>query len=123
MRNSVDTVTLSLLLGYLISINSKTARALRFTNQIKNRLWSCQKLFEFEKLPQEKSDGEALPEGWPKTGKIEFTDVELRYRPDTELVLNKICMKIGDGEKIGVVGRTGAGKSTLGLTLSRLVEI
>jgi len=56
-------------------------------------------------------------------GKIEFRDVRLRYRPNTETVLNSLSFEAEPGMKIGVVGRTGAGKSTLALTLSRILEI
>lgn len=54
---------------------------------------------------------------------MEFKDVVLRYRPDCETVLNKLSFKLNPGEKLGVIGRTGAGKSTLCLAISRLIEI
>lgn len=47
----------------------------------------------------------------------------MRYRPTTEVVLDKLTFMACPGEKIGVVGRTGAGKSTICLSLSRIVEI
>ena len=47
----------------------------------------------------------------------------LRYRPETEIVLNNLSFSIKGGEKIGIVGRTGAGKSTISLAISRIVEI
>jgi ATP-binding cassette subfamily C (CFTR/MRP) protein 1 len=47
----------------------------------------------------------------------------MRYRDGTDLVLKNVSFKTKAGEKIGVVGRTGAGKSSLGLTLSRIVEV
>jgi len=47
----------------------------------------------------------------------------MRYRPMTDLVLSKVSFKIEGGMKVGIVGRTGAGKSTLGITLSRIVEL
>jgi ABC-type multidrug transport system fused ATPase/permease subunit len=59
---------------------------------------------------------------WPQKGEIQFKDVELKYRPDTELVLKKCSVKMNGGHKIGIVGRTGAGKSTLSLALTRIVE-
>lgn len=60
---------------------------------------------------------------WPNKGEIEFKKVVLRYRPDTDIVLNQLTFHAKPGEKIGIVGRTGAGKSTICLSLSRIVEI
>ena len=60
---------------------------------------------------------------WPTKGSIEFKDVELRYRPNTDLVLKGLSLVIEGGSKVGIVGRTGAGKSTMSLALSRIVEI
>ena len=60
---------------------------------------------------------------WPEQGRIEFNGVSLKYRPNTEIVLNKLSFNVSVGEKIGVVGRTGAGKSTICLSISRIVEI
>jgi ATP-binding cassette subfamily C (CFTR/MRP) protein 1 len=47
----------------------------------------------------------------------------LNYRPDTEIVLNGLNFEVKGGEKIGIVGRTGAGKSTIALAITRIVEI
>lgn len=54
---------------------------------------------------------------------MEFKNVYLKYRPTTELVLKNLSFKAKSGEKIGVVGRTGAGKSTICLAISRIVEL
>jgi len=62
------------------------------------------------------------PKGWPSQGKIEFDQVHLRYREDLDPVLRDITLTIQPKEKIGVVGRTGAGKSSLTNALFRLVE-
>ena len=59
---------------------------------------------------------------WPSQGVVEFHDFKLKYRDDTEVVLKGLNFKVNGGEKIGVVGRTGAGKSTITLALSRIVE-
>lgn len=56
-------------------------------------------------------------------GELEFKDVCLRYRENLGLALNNLNFKVKPGEKIGIVGRTGAGKSTICLALSRIVEI
>lgn len=60
---------------------------------------------------------------WPKTGNISFEDVYLRYRPNTDLVLKGLNFDIQGGHKVGIVGRTGAGKSTIAMGLTRIVEI
>ena len=52
-----------------------------------------------------------------------FENVSLRYRPTTELCLRDLSFEVPAGIKVGVVGRTGAGKSTMSLALSRIVEI
>jgi ABC-type multidrug transport system fused ATPase/permease subunit len=49
--------------------------------------------------------------------------VELRYRPKTDIVLKGISFQAKGGDKIGICGRTGAGKSTIALTLSRIIEL
>ena len=59
----------------------------------------------------------------PTNGEIKFEDVYLRYRPNTDYVLRGLSFEIQPGEKVGIVGRTGAGKSTISLCLSRILEI
>lgn len=62
------------------------------------------------------------PEAWPTQGKVEFKSVELKYRPDLPLVLKGISFSIQPGEKIGIIGRTGAGKSSIAQALFRAVQ-
>eukprot|EP01126_Amoeba_proteus_P056636 TRINITY_DN7137_c0_g1_i2.p1 TRINITY_DN7137_c0_g1~~TRINITY_DN7137_c0_g1_i2.p1 ORF type:complete len:679 (-),score=153.04 TRINITY_DN7137_c0_g1_i2:44-2080(-) len=59
---------------------------------------------------------------WPDEGKIEFKNVEVRYRPDLPPVLKSASFTVRPREKVGIVGRTGAGKSTLTMALFRLIE-
>eukprot|EP00941_MAST-03F_sp_MAST-3F-sp1_P000339 g339.t1 len=59
---------------------------------------------------------------WPSLGSIRLNQVRMRYRDDTPLVLKGVSAKINGGERIGVVGRTGSGKSSLLLCLLRIVE-
>ena len=59
---------------------------------------------------------------WPSKGSVEFVGYSTRYRSDFDLVLKKITFKVLSGEKVGVVGRTGAGKSSLALALFRALE-
>lgn len=63
------------------------------------------------------------PEDWPSNGQIAFEDVELRYRPDLPTVLKGLNFAVRSGEKVGIIGRTGAGKSSIVQALYRTIEI
>lgn len=83
-----------------------------------------QRLFDLERIAQERQNQPRVTdEKWPKHGEVKFIDVSLRYRPTTELCLKNLSFDVAPGLKVGVVGRTGAGKSTMSLALSRIVEI
>ena len=62
------------------------------------------------------------PADWPQEGKFTFHEYETRYRPGLPLVLKDFTCSVKPGEKIGIVGRTGAGKSSLALALFRIIE-
>ena len=77
-------------------------------------------------IPQERYIAEKpikIDEKWPADGAIIFEKAELRYRENTALVFNQLSFSVAPAEKIGIVGRTGAGKSTISVALSRLVEL
>lgn len=87
----------------------------------------CMKLLEIpiEKLQSAAGYDQILNQrsSWPENGQIEFRNVSLKYRPDTELVLKNLSFEVKSGQKVGIVGRTGAGKSTICLAISRIVEL
>lgn len=63
------------------------------------------------------------PLNWPSDGEIIFQNVELRYREELSPALKGVTFRVAPGEKLGIVGRTGSGKSSLGVALFRLVEL
>lgn len=75
--------------------------------------------------PQESSKSEIKLDDkvWPMRGELEFKDVKLRYRPNTDMVLKGLSFKVEPGHKVGLVGRTAAGKSTISMAVSRIVEL
>lgn len=79
------------------------------------------------KVPQEAEQRGDIPidrngRRWIYEGRIEFIHFSLKYRPECAPVLKDVCLEIKPREKVGVVGRTGAGKSTLCLALCRVIE-
>lgn len=90
-----------------------------------SRFNSVERLAAYWSLPQEaeakKPDVEPK-EDWPNEGALQFQDVWMRYRPELDPVLKGVSFKVSPGDKIGIVGRTGSGKSSLIVTLFRLVE-
>ena len=67
-------------------------------------------------------DDKLIKENWPQNGKIRFENYYVRYRPNTEIVLKNLNFTVNPREKIGIVGRTGSGKSTICLCLFRILE-
>jgi len=88
---------------------------------------SIERVVSISSLPKEKSkqtDPEyQVPESWPKEGALSFDNVHMRYRKNLPLALEGLSFELKPGMKCGVVGRTGAGKSTITTALFRLVEI
>jgi len=62
------------------------------------------------------------PATWPSRGDLDLHNVTMRYRPELPIVLDNLSVSIKGGQRIGVVGRTGCGKSSLMLTLLRIIE-
>ena len=83
---------------------------------------SIQRLTDFENIPSELS-GQSGSQRWPRRGKVKFVNVELKYRPQTPTVLKGVNFVVEPGMNISVIGRAGAGKSTLALALARIVEL
>ena len=94
-------------------------------NAINRNIVSVERCLEYAKLPSEAPEvlSKHRPKiSWPSKGAVEFRNYSTRYRPNLPLILKSINLSIKAHEKIGVVGRTGAGKSSLTLALFRIIE-
>ena len=95
------------------------------TSDVETNIVAVERIKEYSETPQEApweiADREP-PKEWPIVGSVEFRDFKVRYRKGLDLVLNGISFKVNGGEKVGIVGRTGAGKSSLTLALFRIIE-
>lgn len=92
--------------------------------KVENNIVSVERVEEYADLQQEApwTNSVEVNGEWPKDGIIEFKDFEVRYREGLDLVLKGISFVCNSQEKIGIVGRTGAGKSSMTLSLFRLIE-
>ncbi|XP_013810458.2 ATP-binding cassette sub-family C member 2 isoform X1 [Apteryx mantelli] len=96
----------------------------RMSSELETNIVAVERIHEYTKVKNEAPwvTGKRPPHGWPSKGEIQFTDYKVRYRPELELVLQGITCDIRSTEKVGVVGRTGAGKSSLTNCLFRVLE-
>ncbi|KAI7992748.1 ABC transporter C family member 4 [Camellia lanceoleosa] len=114
-----------LTLSYGLSLNGVLFWAVYMSCFVENRMVSVERVKQFTNIPSEAEweKKDCLPSAnWPTHGNVDLKDLQVRYRPNTPLVLKGITLNIQGGEKIGVVGRTGSGKSTLIQVFFRLVE-
>lgn len=115
----------SLSLSYGLSLNSSLAASVFFSCTIENKMVSVERIRQYIRLQSEAAltiEGSVPYEDWPQKGNIRIQNLKARYQPTMPLVLNGISLDIVGGQKIGVVGRTGSGKSTLIQVLFRIIE-
>lgn len=108
------------------------AFALRYTNALTSLLQAmtsvelgfnaCERVLEYADIETEPEDGKDAPAAWPTEGRIEVDNLTVRYADDLPPVLKNVTFTVGAGERIGIVGRTGAGKSTLAAVFFRLLN-
>ncbi|KFZ64856.1 Canalicular multispecific organic anion transporter 1, partial [Podiceps cristatus] len=96
----------------------------RTSSELETNIVAVERVHEYTKVKNEAPwvTEKRPPRGWPSKGEIQFIDYKVRYRPELDLVLQGITCNIGSTEKVGVVGRTGAGKSSLTNCLFRVLE-
>ncbi|KAF4522900.1 hypothetical protein B566_EDAN012058 [Ephemera danica] len=99
---------------------------MRQSAELENQMTSVERVLEFSKLDSEPplitERKNAPPKDWPMKGEVVFDKLSLRYSPSEPSVLKQISFTVNPGEKVGIVGRTGAGKSSLISALFRLAE-
>ena len=101
-----------------------TQYAVRKTSEVENFMTSVERVITYTKLDSEPGYKvhRLPPEHWPHEGNITFKDVSLTYYPGGPQALKKINLNIKEGTKIGVAGRTGAGKSSFVAALIRMPD-
>uniref|UniRef100_A0A9J2PKX2 Multidrug resistance-associated protein 1 n=1 Tax=Ascaris lumbricoides TaxID=6252 RepID=A0A9J2PKX2_ASCLU len=111
--------------SYALNITETLNFAVRQVSELETNIVAVERVKEYAETPTEaewRIDGVTIPKGWPKNGAIELHEYSTRYREGLDFVVRKLNASIQSAEKIGIVGRTGAGKSSLALALFRMIE-
>ena len=127
-RENLKPGFVGLIMTYALSVTQTLNWLVRMTSEMETNVVSMERIGEYCENVTEKewtrpeNVDPTVPADWPSKGDITFCSYSVRYRDGLDLVLNDISLKVVPGEKIGIVGRTGAGKSSLTLALFRLLE-
>ncbi|KAL4994641.1 P-loop containing nucleoside triphosphate hydrolase protein [Aspergillus recurvatus] len=116
-----------LVLSYILAIAQMLQFTVRQLAEVENNMNATERVHYYGTQLEEEAPlhipSNPVPETWPPHGEITFSNVAMRYRAGLPLVLKNLSMNISGGERIGIVGRTGAGKSSIMSALFRLTEL
>ncbi|KAG9195847.1 hypothetical protein G6011_00968 [Alternaria panax] len=110
-------------LAFLIRYTDNISTFIRSFGGLELSLTSASRVIEYTKIPIENySAGRMPPAAWPEEGRVQISNLVIRHAPHLPPALNGITFDIESNERVGVVGRTGAGKSTLAMAFFRILE-
>lgn len=123
-RERLDPSLVGLTISFAMSITEEITSLVRIGCDFQNHLVAVERVIEYTDLETEAPEhtNAIIPPNWPSQGHIRFKNYSTRYREGLDLVLKNISLEILPAQKIGIVGRTGAGKSSLTLALYRIIE-
>jgi len=123
--SGINAGIVGLSISYALQVTQSLNWMVRMTSDLESNVVSVERVKEYSETPQE-AEWEIKetkpPRNWPAEGKVAMENYSTRYRAGLDLVIKGIDVNVAGGEKIGIVGRTGAGKSSLTLSLFRIVE-
>ena len=119
--------SVGIMFTYSLMLEEELGETFSMFSDMEMSMISMERCYKYTKLKPEKDfilhgDNQLKEKNWPNEGKITFKDLSIKYRPNTEIVLKNLNFEISPGEKIGICGRTGSGKSTICLSIFRLIE-
>ncbi|KAK4245344.1 P-loop containing nucleoside triphosphate hydrolase protein [Corynascus novoguineensis] len=118
----IDSALAGFALAFALDFSSSVMWTIRFYATVELNMNAAERIIEYTELPTESLGGQSPPAAWPTEGRIEVNDLVVAYAPDLPPVLKGLTFSVNRNERIGVVGRTGAGKSSLTLALFRFLE-
>ena len=128
IQGKVEAGIAGLTLVYALDVTKYMEHGTNMASQLETQMNAVERVVQYLDLPLEKNHttepdvAKELPESWPAKGKLEIVDLSMKYRDNLPLVLNKISFTVLPGQKVGICGRTGSGKSSMFVALFRIVE-
>jgi len=124
-KNKFTPKIIGIILTYSLVLQEDIIEFLSSFSNFENTMTKMERSLSYTKIiserPQELTSDLGLS-NWPSKGEIRFENFNVKYRNDTEMVLKNINFHLKPGEHLGIVGRTGSGKSTISLCLFRILE-
>ncbi|KAG8389142.1 hypothetical protein BUALT_Bualt02G0198400 [Buddleja alternifolia] len=124
-HGAIDPSMAGLAVTYGLNLNARLSRWILSFCKLENKIISIERIHQYCHIPSEAPpliDDSRPPSSWPENGTIELIDLKVRYKESLPVVLHGVSCTFPGGKKIGIVGRTGSGKSTLIQALFRLIE-
>ncbi|CAE6433942.1 unnamed protein product [Rhizoctonia solani] len=126
-RFTISPAQTGVVVSYMLTIQASFGWAVRQSAEVENNMNGVERIVYYAREVEQEASHDSNPgepdSAWPPTGQIKVRDAVVRYRPGLPPVLNGLSLSIQGGEHVGIVGRTGAGKSTVTQALFRMMEL
>lgn len=118
----IDASLAGFALGFMLNFADAVIWAMRQYTETELNMNSAERIIEYARIPVEDQTGQDVPAAWPSEGRLEVSNLVVGYATDLPAVLRGLTFTVERNQRVGVIGRTGAGKSSLTLSLFRFLE-